>query len=88
MTEQRQIPPAFKKFFWDADFAQLKFPEHENYVLGKLMTYGDTEVIRWIIRAFDHGTIRRYLETKGTNALDRKSYLFWKNVLQMEDLWR
>ena len=36
MKENRQIPAAFKKFFWDADFAELRFPEHENYVLGML----------------------------------------------------
>ena len=88
MNEHRQIPPAFKKFFWDADFAKLKFPEHENYVLGKLMAYGNLASIRWIIRAFDRGTISRYLEKKGTYALDRKSYLFWEKVLRMEDLWR
>ena len=88
MNENRQIPPAFRKFFWDADFAKLKFPEHENYVLGKLMAYGDLAAIHWIIRAFDRGLVSRYLEKKGTYALDRKSYLFWEKVLRMEDLWR
>ena len=88
MTEPRNIPPAFKKFFWDADFAQLKFPEHQNYVLGKLMAYGDIDAIRWILGAFDRAAIRQYLEKKGAVALDRKSYLFWEKVLAMEDLWR
>ena len=46
MKENRQIPPAFKKFFWDADFAKLKFPEHGNYVLGKLKAYGDLASIK------------------------------------------
>jgi hypothetical protein len=66
----------------------LKFPEHENYVLGKLMAYGDLASIHWVIRAFDRATISRYLEKKGMYALDRKSYLFWEKVLRMEDLWR
>ncbi len=87
MKDNRQIPPAFKRFFWDVDFATLKLPEHENYVLGKLMGYGDRAAISWIIRAFDHGTISRYLERKGKYALDKKSYLFWEKVLRMEDLW-
>ena len=87
MQQNKQIPPAFKKFFWDTDFTKLKFPEHQNYVLGKLMAYGDLASIRWILRTFDHGTIRRYLEKKGEYTLDKKSYLFWNKVLRMEDLW-
>jgi len=88
MNESRQIPPALKKFFWDADFVQLKLPDHQNYVLGKLMLYGDIASINWILRAFDPGTVSRYLETKGKYALDKKSYLFWEKVLRMGDLWR
>ena len=88
MRETKQIPPTLKKFFWDADFTKLTFPEHENYVLGKLMAYGDLASIHWILRSFDRGTVRRYLESKGKYALDKKSYLFWEKVLCMEDLWR
>ena len=88
MNENRQIPPALRKFFWDADFAKLTFPDHQNYVLGKLMEYGDIASIKWIISTFDRGTISRYLETKGKVALDKKSYLFWEKVLRMADLWR
>ena len=88
MNERKQIPPAFEKFFWDVDFAQLKFPDHENYVLGKLMLYGDIASIKWILRTFDRGAVSRYLETKGKWALNKKSYLFWEKVLRMGDLWR
>jgi hypothetical protein len=87
MIENKHIPPAFKKFFWDADFAKLKFPEHENYVLGKLMAYGDGASIRWILRTFEHGIISRYFEKRGKYTLDKQSYQFWKKILRMEDLW-
>jgi len=87
MNENRAIPLVFKKFFWDADFTKLKFPEHENYVLGRLMAYGDLASITWILRTFEHSTINRHLERKGERTLDKKSYLFWKKVLRMEDLW-
>ncbi len=87
MDQHINIPPAFKKFFWDADFSKLKFPEHQNYVLGRLMAFGDLASIQWIIRSFDHDMVCRYLEKKGAYTLDRKSFLFWKNILEMDDLW-
>jgi hypothetical protein len=87
MNGNRQIPQAFKKFFWDADFAKLKFPEHRNYVLGKLMVYGDLDSIKWILDTFDRGTISRYLEKRGERTLDKKSYIFWTKILRMEELW-
>ena len=52
------------------------------------MLYGDIASIKWILLTFDHGTVSRYLETKGKYELDRRSYLFWEKVLRMEDLWR
>lgn len=88
MKESITIPPAFKKFFWDSDFLKLKLPEHENYILNKLMIYGDIESIKWIIQNFDRGTVNTYLSTKGKFALDKKSYLFWNTITNMEDLWR
>jgi len=87
MEENRTIPPAFKKFFWDGDLAQIKFPEHENYVLGKLMLYGNLRSIQWILQTFDRGTISRYLQNRGMVALDKKSFLFWQKLVRMEDLW-
>jgi hypothetical protein len=88
MNENNHVPPAFKKFFWDADFAKLKFPEHENYVLGKLMAYGDLASIKWILRTYEHGTISRYLEKRGKHTLGKQSFLFWRKILRMEDLWQ
>ncbi len=87
MSNQITIPPSLTKFFWDADISQLKFPEHQNHVLGKLKLYGDMESIRWILQTFSHDTIQRHIETKGTRTLDRISLQFWEKVIRMDDLW-
>jgi hypothetical protein len=88
MPHHIEIPPSLTKFFWDADVSQLKFPEHQNYVLGKLMLYGDVPSIQWILRTFNQETVRRYIETKGERTLDKNSFRFWNKVLRMDDLWR
>ena len=83
-----EIPPAFRKFFWDADFSALRFPQHENYILGKLMMYGDLEVIRWVLHTMGRGRVEAYFSKRGERCLDRRSYLFWEKVLRMDDVWR
>jgi hypothetical protein len=87
MEPNKQIPQAFKKFFWDADFSKLSLPEHQNYILGKLMMYGDIESIQWILRTFDHTTVYGYLKKKGEHTLDKNSLRFWKKLMDMDDLW-
>ena len=87
MKTLNALPQSFRMFFWDGDYDKLKFPEHENYVLQKLMMYGNLESIAWIMRNVDRETIGMYLARKGKNTLDRRSYQFWVAVHGMEDLW-
>ena len=88
MDKDIPIPHTLKKFFWDADFARLNIPEHRNYILGKLMLYGNMESMIWIIRNFDRGMIDTYLATKGKSVLDKKSYAFWSTITTMDKLWQ
>lgn len=82
------IPHTLKKYFWDSDFSRLNISEHSNYILGKLMLYGNVESMIWVIRNFDRSMITTYLSTKGKSALDKRSYAFWNTITTMDDLWR
>jgi hypothetical protein len=82
------IPQTLKKFFWDSDFSRLNIPEHRNYILGKLMLYGNVESMIWIIRNFDRDIIGTYLSTKGKSVLDKKSYVLWSTISTMDELWQ
>ena len=88
MEKDIPIPQTLKKFFWDSDFSRLNISEHRNYILGKLMLYGNLEAMLWIIKNFDRDIIGTYLSTKGKVVLDKKSYVFWNTITTMDELWQ
>jgi len=88
MDKTIQVPYTLKKYFWDSDFTRLNISEHGNYILGKLMLYGNVESMMWVIRNFDRSMITTYLSTKGKSVLDKRSYAFWNTITTMDGLWR
>lgn len=67
---------------------KLNIYKHENYILNKLMFYGDFESIKWIILNFNRNKISSLLLKQGKVSLDRKSFLFWSKITNMENLWQ
>lgn len=39
---------AFRKYFWDTDFDKLDIKENKNYIISRLLNYGDIKELDWI----------------------------------------
>jgi len=83
-----KLTPNLLKYFWDCDKSKLDFNLHKSYILNRLMQYGDIEAVRWILKSLERDYVINYLARKGKNALDRRSYLFWKKLSSYNDLWK
>ncbi len=82
-----EIAPNLLKYFWDCDKSKLDLNLHKNYILNRLMQYGNLEAIKWILNNYEREYVVKYLTKKGKNTLDRKSYLFWEKLSSYNDLW-
>ena len=82
-----KLPIKFKKYFWDCDFGKLNFIEHRNFILNRLLMYGDIDTIKFVLDQVSRNEIKNYLYKKGNNTLNKLSIKFWNKLLLYDELW-
>lgn len=83
----KSLPEKYKKYFWDCDFNSLDWNDHKEYILKRLLSFGNLEAIKLILKEFSHQEIKIFIQTKGSFTLSRTNYLFWKRIVKHEELW-
>ncbi len=82
-----KLPIQFKKYFWDVHFDQLYLSRHKNFILGRILLYGDTEAIKFILKNFNISDVEEFLSKKGNDLLDSRSRNFWNILVQHREIW-
>ena len=82
-----ELPLEFKKYFWDCDYSSLDFKIHKEYVIKRLLSFGDFEEIKFILKNISQQEIKVLINSKGSNLLSKNNYIFWKKISDHEELW-
>ncbi len=82
------LPLHIKKYFWDCDFSKLSLDLHRNFILGRLLLYGDLKAIAFILGNYIKPEVEKFLYKKGKNCLDKRSFNFWEKLLNVDELWK
>ncbi len=76
------ISPKLKKYFWDIDVDRLDFKKEPEYVIIRLLEYGDVWAIRWLLRTFDKELVKKtILKHRG---LSPRSINFWSLLFNLD----
>jgi hypothetical protein len=57
--ETERLPEFLRPLFWDTDFSQLRIPDHEPYIIERILELGDDQAICWVWRTFGPEAIAR-----------------------------
>ncbi len=83
-----KLPIQYKKYFWDCDFNNLDLIIHKEYILNRLLSFGDLSAIHFIFNNFSKNEIFEYLKIKGAKTLSRTNFLFWQKLVKHDELWQ
>ena len=83
----QKLPISFKKYFWDCEFDQLELPIHREFILKRLMNYGNMEGIQYILSEVALEEVRNLMQKRGPNILTKTNYLFWNRLVKHAELW-
>lgn len=73
------MPPKFlKKYFWDVDFEKLDVKKCRQFILKRILEYGDEKAVNWMAGNFSNNEIAGLLSFA---RIDPKSANFWTVVL-------
>ena len=55
------IPEHILKYLWDVDKKKLDKEKHANFIIEKILEYGDTKALRWIEKNYKKDQIVKVL---------------------------
>lgn len=70
------LPKNLKKYFWDVDFKQVDWKSNPEFVIARLLEYGDVKSIQWLLRTFNAEEIKKVIFIH--RGFSPKSANFWK----------
>ena len=83
----RTIPPEIVassgRLFWDVDPKTLDPAEHEDFIVGRVLTEGDWDCVRALRRELGDERLRDFVRRVGKRRLDRRTLRFFETVLEV-----
>jgi hypothetical protein len=79
----RTILSAGNRLFWDVDVATLDPAKHEDFILGRVLSEGTTDMVRALRDAVGDSALRAFL-IRAPHRLDRRTRRFLEVVLAGE----
>ena len=82
-----KLPITYKKYFWDCDFNRLDLNTHKEFIVKRLLNYGDLKAIKYVLCEIPQKYVSDLIKTNGQNILSRTNYLFWQKLIKHDELW-
>jgi hypothetical protein len=74
----KKIPKFLEKYFWDTDCRAISLDVNRQYILKKILEYGDEKAVAWMRKHFKAAEIKKNLACcRGYSA---KSANYWALV--------
>ncbi|MCA9602232.1 MAG: hypothetical protein KC417_09420 [Myxococcales bacterium] len=73
------LPEAVRRLLWDLDPATLSLEQHRDHVMGRIMTRGSLEAMRWLRRTYSTAAMADFLERKG-DTLAPRDLAYWSLI--------
>lgn len=79
----REFSQNIKRFFWDVDPDDLDIRKNSEYIIARILEYGDIEAIAWMFKNFDKKKIREVLATN--RGFSPRTTYFWKSFFNLRE---
>lgn len=79
---ERTLDPNLKRFFWDIDFDTLDFEKNKEYIVARILEYGDIEAIVWLFATYSKEAIKKVLINQHDFSV--KTANFWSQILGVD----
>jgi hypothetical protein len=77
------LPASLRPFFWDQDFARLRWPEDLEAVARRLLSAGDGPALAWLRKEVGDGRLRDLIRATRGRDLDPRRLRYWQIVLDL-----
>ncbi|KKS38261.1 MAG: hypothetical protein A3G49_02365 [Candidatus Sungbacteria bacterium RIFCSPLOWO2_12_FULL_41_11] len=76
-----KLPPFLHKYFWDVDFKKLDSKADGQYIIERILEYGDEKAVNWLKKNIERRFIVSVL--KNCRSLSPQSANFWAVIFRV-----
>jgi hypothetical protein len=77
----KPLPRFLKKYFWDVDFPKLDKKNHSQFIIERILEYGDEMAVKWMKRNFKLNEIKKVIYQ--SRNLSLRSANFWQFIFDL-----
>ncbi len=78
------LPSRLKWLFWDVDFKELTWEKNIDYIIERVLTYGDWKTVQYLRQRVSDNYLRRWMLRREGRGLDPQALRFWELVLGLD----
>jgi hypothetical protein len=82
---EKRLPESLRPFFWDHPFDQVDFDTHRSFVIGRILSAGDWDAIKWLRRTIGDPQVREWIVAHEGRGLDPQQLRFWELILDIPE---
>src|SRR3989344_2647263 len=75
------LPLFLTKYFWDVDFLKLNRNSHSQFIIERVLEYGDERAVKWLFKYFKKSELKEALEKK--RNISPLSANYWGLILDV-----
>ena len=79
-----QLPDALRWLFWEIDPTQLDLEAAADYIMARVLEFGRSREIRWLLEYYGPRRIHKFLREVGHPEISRRTLAFWRVFLGAE----
>ena len=75
------FPQFLKKYFWDVDLLKLNKRSYSQFIIDRILEYGDRKAIKWMRENFKSNEIKKVIQQ--SKNLSPRSANFWRFIFNL-----
>ena len=77
----KRLPPELHRYFWDTDPKKLDINKYRQFVIERILEFGDEHAIRWLRKNFGDEAIKEVVCE--SRRISRRTANFWRLILDI-----
>lgn len=74
---EERVPPFLRPFFWDVPLSSLSLGHHRQFILARLLEFGDWKAVRWAFHTYPKESLVEFLRDEGAGQLSHRAWNLW-----------
>ena len=77
------LPAPVEKLFWDVEPRFLRWNQHRDQIIGRVLASGPWETVKWLRAKAGDEVVRTWIEEHEGRGLSPRQLRFWQLVLDL-----